>query len=65
MDNEDFAKHAKTIYPEGIKKGGNPLYGKGWYYTWLPKYDESHGVAAQAALQEIIDIYFPDGRPKG
>ena len=64
MDNEAFAKHAKTIYPEGIKKGGNPLYGKGYYYTWMPKYDDSHGKAAQAALQEIIDIYFPDGRPK-
>jgi len=64
MDNEAFAKHAKTIYPKGIKKGGNPLYGKGYYYTWLPKYDESHGVAAQAALQKIIDINFPDGRPK-
>jgi hypothetical protein len=65
MDSEGFAKHAKIIYPEGIKKSRSPLYGKGWYYTWMPKYDESHGEGAQAALQEIIDMYFPDGRPKG
>lgn len=65
MNNADFARHAKIVNPKGIRKGRSPLYGEGWYYTWLPKYDESHGVAAQAALQEIIDIYFPDGRPKG
>ncbi len=65
MNSKDFAKHAKTIYPRGIKKGGSPHYGKGYYYAWLEKYDKSHGVGAQAALQEIIDIYFPDGRPKG
>jgi len=64
MNNAEFAKHAKIVNPRGIRKGRNPLYGEGWYYTWLPKYEESHGVAAQAALQEIIDLYFPDGRPK-
>lgn len=63
MNNADFARHAKIVNPKGIRKGRSPLYGEGWYYTWLPKYDESHGVAAQTALQEIIDIYFPDGRP--
>ena len=29
----------------------------------VTEYEASHGVAAQAALQEIIDIYFPDGHP--
>jgi len=65
MNNAEFAKHAKIVNPRGIRKGRNPLYGEGWYYTWLPKYEESHGVAAQAALQEFIDLYFSDGRPKG
>ena len=64
MNNAEFASHAKIVNPKGIRKGRNPLYGEGWYHTWLPKYKESHGVAAQAALQEIIDIYFADGRPK-
>ncbi len=36
-----------------------------WYYIWLPKYGESHGRPVQAALQEIIDLYFSEGRPKG
>jgi hypothetical protein len=65
MNNAEFAKHAEIVNPRGIRKGRNPLYGEGWYYTWLPKYKESHGVAAQAALTEIIDLYFPRGRPKG
>ena len=64
MNNAEFASHARIVNPRGIRKGRNPLYGEGWYYTRLPKYEESHGVAAQAALQEIIDLYFPGGRPK-
>ncbi|MBL7188693.1 MAG: hypothetical protein ISS70_20400 [Phycisphaerae bacterium] len=63
MNNAEFAQHAKIVNPRGISKGRNPLYGEGWYYTWLPKYEESHGIAAQAALQKIIDLYFPGGRP--
>jgi hypothetical protein len=63
MSNAEFASHAKIVNPKGIRKGRNPLYGEGWYYTWLPKYQESHGAGAQAALQEIIDVYFPNGRP--
>jgi len=65
MNNADFAKHAKVVNPRGIRKRRSPLYGEGWYHAWLPKYDESHGIAAQAALQKTIDTYFPDGRPKG
>ncbi|MHC4116459.1 MAG: M60 family peptidase N-terminal accessory domain-containing protein, partial [Planctomycetota bacterium] len=65
MNNAEFASHAKIVNPRGIRKGRNPLYGEGWYYVWLPKYEESHSVAARTALQEIIDLYFPDGRPKG
>lgn len=65
MSNADFAEHAKTIYPRGIREGKNPLYGEGWYYNWLPKYEKSHGEAARRALQDIIDRYFPDGRPEG
>lgn len=64
MNNAEFAEHANIVNPKGIRRGKNPQYGEGWYYTWLPKYEESHGIAAQAALQEIIDIYFPDGRPQ-
>jgi hypothetical protein len=64
MSREEFARHAAVIYPKGIRPGQNPNYGEGWYYVWLQKYDRSHGEAARAALQRIIDTYFPHGRPK-
>jgi hypothetical protein len=63
MNNAEFAQHARIVNPDGIRDGRNPLHGEGWYYVWLPKYDKSHGVAAQAALQDIVDLYFPEGRP--
>lgn len=63
MDNQEFRDHANITYPKGIHDGKSPNYGEGWYYVWLPKYNESHGIAAQKALQDIIDRYFPNGRP--
>lgn len=65
MSSADFAKHAAAIYPGGVRDGQNPRYAEGWYSVWLKKYDESHGRAARAALQAIIELYFPDGRPGG
>lgn len=64
MDTKAFAAHAKILHPKGIRPGKNPNYGKGWYHTWLPKYNESHGESAQQALQAIITSYFPQGRPE-
>jgi len=61
--NEAFSEHARTVNPGGIRDGKNPLYGEGWYYVWLPKYSKSHGEAAQESLQQIVDTYFPGGRP--
>ncbi|MGA1823977.1 MAG: M60 family metallopeptidase [bacterium] len=62
MNNAEFVAHADVVYPE--RDGtGDPDYGKGWYSVWEELYNESHGTAAQAALQEIIDHYFPNGRP--
>jgi len=63
MSSDEFARHAKIVNPKGIRAGRNPLYGEGWYYSWLPKYNASHGEGAQAALQETTDMYFPKGRP--
>jgi hypothetical protein len=63
MNNQEFRNHARVIYPSGITQGSSPLYGEGWYYTWLPLYAGSHGTAAQKALQNIIDLYFPNGDP--
>ncbi|MBM3493830.1 MAG: hypothetical protein FJX72_05845 [Armatimonadetes bacterium] len=63
MGNDDFAKHAKAIYPRGLREGQNPLFGEGWYSVWLKKYDGTHGAAAQTAIRKIIDRYYPSGRP--
>ena len=63
MSSADFAKHASVIFPRGIRQGQNPLYGEGWYAAWLPRYDETDGARAQAALQAMIDRYYPSGRP--
>jgi hypothetical protein len=63
MNNRQFRDHAAIIYPGGVKEGQSPEYGVGWYYVWLPQYNESHGIAAQAAMQHIIDLYFPNGQP--
>lgn len=63
MNREEFSRHAETMYPKGIRTGQNPKFGEGWYEVWLQKYDRSHGASARAALQRIIDTYFPDGRP--
>lgn len=57
MNNADFRAHTKLIHPKGLRPQ-NPLYGDGWYEVWLPKYNEAHGKAAEAALQDIIDLYF-------
>ena len=61
MDNAAFKRHCATVYPKGLGKPRNPLYGTGWYKVWLAKYDDAHGAAAQAALQDVIDRYFPSG----
>ena len=63
MDNQQFRAHANIIYPKGIDEGGSPHYGEGWYFVWLPKYNATHGAAAQRALDNIIKTYFPGGRP--
>ncbi len=57
-DNKAFRKHTSQIYPRGLGQPKNPLFGEGWYKTWLTKYDESHGKAAEKSLQKLIDLYF-------
>ncbi len=63
MNREEFSRHAKTIYPKGIRQGQNPNYGDGWYGVWMQEYDQPLGESARVALQKIIDTYFPAGRP--
>ena len=63
--NSDFKKHALTMYPRCEQPGRtlmerNPLFGHGWYHEWLDIYNDSHGEAALAALDHIIETFYPD-----
>jgi hypothetical protein len=65
MDNTSFTAHAKYFLQKTvITAGPSPDYGEGWYYTWLPTYDSTHGQAAKLAMNNILKLYFPDGRPQ-
>ncbi|WP_372796471.1 M60 family metallopeptidase [Pontiella sp.] len=61
MSQSEFEAHSKRVYPGGLKNAKNPLYGPGWYKAQLSEYDEAAGRAAQAALQDIIELYFQPG----
>ncbi|WFB37742.1 M60 family metallopeptidase [Kiritimatiellota bacterium B12222] len=59
MDNEAFRKHTDLMYPKGLGTPKNLLYAEGWYSVWVTQYNATHGAAAHAALQKIIDLYYP------
>ena len=61
MDNAEFAAHSQVFFNGPVPPGGNPDYGNGWYNVWLPLYGNLHGDSAEIAMQNIIDVYFPNG----
>jgi Peptidase M60, enhancin and enhancin-like/N-terminal domain of M60-like peptidases len=66
MDNAAFKAHAVTFLNRPLDKitaGASPDYSEGWYYVWLPLYDTTHGQAAKQAMANILNQYFPVGRP--
>lgn len=63
LDNAQFEAHANAFFGGSVPQGGDPDYGSGWYNVWLPLYNETHGAAALQAMQDIIDLYFPEGCP--
>ncbi|MBK9981014.1 MAG: hypothetical protein IPP15_01085 [Saprospiraceae bacterium] len=62
-NNAEFEVHAKAFFGGSVPAGGDPDYGSGWYNVWLPLYNETHGTMAVEAMQNIIDLYFPEGCP--
>ncbi len=62
MNNAEFLAHARTIYPL-LQSNSNTEAFEGWYFEQAQTYNVVDGVASQQALQSIIDLYFPDGRP--
>ncbi len=63
LDNAEFQAHAAAFFGGAVPPGGHPDYGSGWYNIWLPLYNETHGAQAEQAMQDIIDLYYPDGCP--
>ncbi len=61
MDSAQFSQHAVVFFNGPVPPGGDPDYGSGWYNLWMPIYNNSHGDSAVAAMQNIIDYYFPYG----
>lgn len=60
-NNHEFNVHYKLRYP--MQEDGHPDYGAGWYKSWKDRYNESHARKARAAMQNIINLYYPEGRP--
>lgn len=63
-NNAEFITHANTFFGGSIPSGGHPDYGSGWYNIWKTQYDSTHGLLGKQALQNIIDLYFPNGCPE-
>ncbi|MBL7825560.1 MAG: hypothetical protein JNJ57_02945, partial [Saprospiraceae bacterium] len=63
LNNAQFQAHANAFFGGSVPPGGHPDYGSGWYNIWLPQYNETHGALALQSMQNIIDLYFPDGCP--
>ena len=57
VTNAEFNDIYEAFFP-GKPEGDSPLYGAGWFNAWKDIWNEYHGWAAQAALQNIIDLYF-------
>ncbi len=62
VTNEDFEAHARTMYPL-LRQDPNTEAFEGWYFEKALTWSEDDSVASQRALQDIIDLYFPEGRP--
>ena len=67
MDNPAFQTHAgKFLNKPSAQINGNnksPDYAEGWYAYWLNLYGPTEGQGAQAAMNNILNRYFPSGRP--
>ena len=68
MNNAAFKAHAAVFLnkPATSINGANksPDFGEGWYAFWLDIYgNNNEGQNAQAAMNNILSKYFPNGRP--
>lgn len=64
-DNAAFIDYALTVYPELYEEGpdSDPNYGVGWHYLKSLTYDDAEAQERTNILQDIVDLYYPDGPP--
>ncbi len=58
MDNASFNAALSPRYPFGCQFP-DPDYGCGWFEVWKTKYGTAEGAQAKAALQALIQRYYP------
>lgn len=64
-DNAAFVDYALLVYPNLYTDGPNenPDYGVGWHYQKSLTYDSSEAQLRVNILQDIIELYYPNGEP--
>ena len=64
-NNDKFIDYALTVYPNLYSSGptSNPDYGVGWHYQKSLTYAATEAQERIAILQDIIDLYYPNGQP--
>jgi len=64
-DNAAFVDYALFMYPNLYDDGpdADPNYGVGWHYLKSLSYDNVEANERTLILQDIIELYFPEGAP--
>lgn len=67
MDAAAFEEYALSVYPNLWVDGpsSDPNYGVGWHYEKALAYNAAEAIERTSTLQDIIDLYFPNGAPDG
>ncbi len=64
-DNAAFVWYALNVYPNLGVEGptASPDYGVGWHYQKSLTYDTAEAQQRVGLLQDIVDLYYPNGEP--
>jgi N-terminal domain of M60-like peptidases/Secretion system C-terminal sorting domain len=65
VDNAAFVDYALIVYPNLYTDGptANPDFGVGWHYQKSLTYDTAEAQQRIDILQDIIELYYPNGAP--
>ena len=65
-DNQEFNLFFERIWPgRPIVFSDDTRYGRGWYNVWRDNYNESHGRAARAQIDQLLVGYFGNSSGSG